>query len=149
MRNIGGPGGTGKTWIYSTRHRKHMEIGDHIKMRSTPRATWYENYAYVFRESDSGDGEFTYAKLRPQNDGADVAVQRHFSPTASGVRCSGGVAPVVDDRRLWVFYEGPGNSGDLYCIDTSDGEHWNIPPRKIDSVGVSSGCGATRFDFDP
>jgi hypothetical protein len=46
-----------------------------------------------------------------------------------------------------VFYEGPGNSGDLYCIDMSNAESWNIPPKKIGGVGVSSGCGATRFNF--
>lgn len=147
LSNIGGRGATGETWIYSTRHKKHLKISNHLEMRSTPRATWYDGRAYVFRESDSGNGEFTYAKLASKSDGADVDIVRSFGPTASGVRCSGGVAPVVDNRGLWVFFEGPGNSGDLYCIDSSNAVNWNIPAKKIDGVGVSSGCGAARFVF--
>lgn len=149
MRNMGGPGATAETHIYSTRHKKHFKLGTN-KARATPKAVWHEGYIFLFREADTGNGEFVYARLSPEDDGAGVVISRHLNPTPSGVRCTGGVAPVSENRGLWVFYEAPGATGELYCIDAPAlAENWNIPPKRIDGVGVSGGCGATLFHFNP
>lgn len=59
---------------------------------------------------------------------------------------SGVPTPVVLGDTLYLFHEGSGDCGELWCITTTDGVNWGADVRVLD-VGISSGCGATRYQF--
>jgi hypothetical protein len=50
-------------------------------------------------------------------------------------------------RQLYVFHEGYGDNGELWCVKSQDRTNWGAVQR-IHGVGVSNGCGVTKLNLN-
>lgn len=140
MDTTGGKGSTGYLYFVNTRSGVHEKV-TWKPARGTPAPVIFQGRVYVFRESSEGDGAPIYWSFLPGDNWKSTLAEH-----TPYFRISGVVAPVIDTHGLWVFFEGAGNSGELYCVETTNGTNWNAP-IKLEGIGVSTGCGGTRYNF--